>query len=299
MNCDLKTFHVPIAFFDYTIKKYFTNNIYYMYNIIQLNDKDLSELQSIAKELGITKTESLKKEELVYKILDEQAIVGATKKVAAAKVNEDRKENQPKKRSRISVKKEGDKVYTATKDKAQKLEAATPTTAAHIAEEAEKEVVSTVETAQPIQEKTVTEAVEKSEPKKRGRKPGTKNKTAAKTEEQPATTAEETNNTTPQKVSATNTPKEKEVILPELDFDSDTDDFIPIEDLPKMRHLFPLSLQLLNSSLANHANKTRDTTTPINATIIIITTSVRPTITTQKAWNLHSNPNNRLPSVSR
>lgn len=137
-----------------------------MYNIIQLNDKDLSELQSIAKELGITKTESLKKEELVYKILDEQAIVGATKKVAAAKVNEDRKENQPKKRSRISVKKEGDKVYTATKDKAQKLEAATPTTAAHIAEEAEKEAVSTVETAQPIQEKTVTEAVEKSEPKK-------------------------------------------------------------------------------------------------------------------------------------
>ena len=184
-----------------------------MYNIIQLNDKDLSELQSIAKELGITKTESLKKEELVYKILDEQAIVGATKKVAAAKVNEDRKENQPKKRSRISVKKEGDKVYTATKDKAQKLEAATPTTAAHIAEEAEKEAVSTVETAQPIQEKTVTEAVEKSEPKKRGRKPGTKNKTAAKTEGQPATTAEETNNTTPQKVSATNTPKEKEVIL--------------------------------------------------------------------------------------
>ena len=27
-----------------------------MYNIIQLNDKDLSELQSIAKELGIKKT---------------------------------------------------------------------------------------------------------------------------------------------------------------------------------------------------------------------------------------------------
>ena len=54
-----------------------------MYNIIQLNDKDLSELQSIAKELGIKKTDSLKKEDLVYKILDEQAIVGATKKVAA------------------------------------------------------------------------------------------------------------------------------------------------------------------------------------------------------------------------
>ena len=101
-----------------------------MYNIIQLNDKDLSELQSIAKELGIKKTDSLKKEDLVYKILDEQAIVGATKKVAAEKANE----SQPRKRSRINVKKDGDKVYTATKDKAQKLEANTPQPAATAAE---------------------------------------------------------------------------------------------------------------------------------------------------------------------
>lgn len=68
-----------------------------MYNIIQLNDKDLSELQVIAKELGI-KTDSLKKEDLVYKILDEQAIAGATKKVAADKLKEERKEEQKKKR---------------------------------------------------------------------------------------------------------------------------------------------------------------------------------------------------------
>lgn len=32
-----------------------------MYNIIQLNDKNLSELQSIAQELGLKKTDSLKK----------------------------------------------------------------------------------------------------------------------------------------------------------------------------------------------------------------------------------------------
>ena len=70
-----------------------------MYNIIQLNDKDLSELQSIAKELGIKKTDSLKKEDLVYKILDEQAIVGATKKVAAEKANE----SQPRKRSLLML----------------------------------------------------------------------------------------------------------------------------------------------------------------------------------------------------
>ena len=64
------------------------------------------------------------------KILDEQAIGGATQKVVAEKANE----SQPRKRSRINVKKDGDKVYTATKDKAQKLEANTPQPAAAAAE---------------------------------------------------------------------------------------------------------------------------------------------------------------------
>ena len=142
-----------------------------MYNIIQLNDKDLSELQSIAKELGIKKTDSLKKEDLVYKILDEQAIVGATQKVAAEKANE----SQPRKRSRINVKKDGDKVYTATKDKAQKLEANTPQPAAAAAE--------TVKETAPVAVTPQTEAVaetsaEEKTPKKRGRKPGSKKVTA-------------------------------------------------------------------------------------------------------------------------
>ena len=93
-----------------------------MYNIIQLNDMELSELQSIAKELGINKFESMKKDELVYSILDEQAIANASKRTAnKEKAANKEKENQPRKRSRISVKKEGDKVYTATQDKAQKL----------------------------------------------------------------------------------------------------------------------------------------------------------------------------------
>ena len=87
-----------------------------MYNIIQLNDKNLSELQAIAQELGIKKTDSLKKEELVYKILDEQAIAGATKKVAADKLKEERKGDKQK-RSRVTVKKEAaDKVFTANKN---------------------------------------------------------------------------------------------------------------------------------------------------------------------------------------
>ncbi len=44
------------------------------YNILELNEKLLPELQKIAGELGIKKISSFKKEELVYRILDEQAI---------------------------------------------------------------------------------------------------------------------------------------------------------------------------------------------------------------------------------
>ena len=100
-----------------------------MYNIIQLNDKDLSELQTIARELGIKKTDSLKKEELVYKILDEQAIAGATKKVAADKLKEERNEDK-KKRSRVAMKKEN-KVFSATKNgEITKTETAVPVPAA-------------------------------------------------------------------------------------------------------------------------------------------------------------------------
>ena len=108
-------------------KRNINNLPYYMYNIIQLNDKDLSELQVIAKELGIKKTDSLKKEDLVYKILDEQAIAGATKKVAADKLKEERKEEQKKKRSRIAPAKKDNKVVSATKEgEAEKAKEAAP-----------------------------------------------------------------------------------------------------------------------------------------------------------------------------
>jgi transcription termination factor Rho len=45
-----------------------------MYDIIELNGKKVAELRTIAKELEIKKTESLKKQDLIYKILDEQAV---------------------------------------------------------------------------------------------------------------------------------------------------------------------------------------------------------------------------------
>jgi transcription termination factor Rho len=57
-----------------------------MYDILELNNKLLTELRDIAKELNIKKVESYKKQDLIYQILDQQAIQAAenkAKKVAA------------------------------------------------------------------------------------------------------------------------------------------------------------------------------------------------------------------------
>ncbi len=196
-----------------------------MYNIIQLNDKTVSELQQIAKELGLKKVDSLQKEELVYKILDEQAIMTATKKVAEA----EKKESQPRKRSRISVKKEGDKVYTANKDKAQKLEAKTPeNTAASPLSQKEETAPSTTDNATSDKEKPKT---------KRGRKPGSKNKSTLAKEAE-ASKKQDTEDKKDSVEDKAEVPKTEirdlpleDMELPPLDL-SDTSGFIPIEDLP-------------------------------------------------------------------
>lgn len=52
------------------------------YNIIELNEKLTTELRVLAKEMGIRRPDAYKKEELIYKILDEQAIA-ETKKITA------------------------------------------------------------------------------------------------------------------------------------------------------------------------------------------------------------------------
>lgn len=53
-----------------------------MYDILELSKKLLPELRDIAKELKIKKAETLKKQDLVYKILDQQAIEATEKKSA-------------------------------------------------------------------------------------------------------------------------------------------------------------------------------------------------------------------------
>ena len=45
-----------------------------MYNILELKDKSLEDLKVIAQEMGIKKIDASEKDDLVYKILDQQAI---------------------------------------------------------------------------------------------------------------------------------------------------------------------------------------------------------------------------------
>ena len=53
---------------------YTQNIIKSMYDILELKSKLLSNLQDIAKNLNVPKYKSLKKMDLIYKILDFQAI---------------------------------------------------------------------------------------------------------------------------------------------------------------------------------------------------------------------------------
>ena len=200
-----------------------------MYNIIQLNDMELSALQSIAKELGIQNAESMKKDELVYGILDEQAIANASKKA----VNKD-KEAQPKKRSRIS-KKEGDKVYTASQDKAQKLEANTPDIPAKVSpfnsdSDAKKEEVE-VPVQAPVSEVKTEVTEEKPAPKKRGRKPKAQKMAEQANAEQAEAKKEEPS------AEIKEEPVAEMVPAPEI-----ADDFVAIEDLPSEKVELPSEL---------------------------------------------------------
>ena len=56
-----------------------------MYDIMQLSNKSLEELYTIAENLNVKKVKSFTKDELVYKILDEQAIQGVNKPIQKKK----------------------------------------------------------------------------------------------------------------------------------------------------------------------------------------------------------------------
>ena len=72
-----------------------------MYDIIELSRKLLPDLKEIAKELDIKKIESFKKQDLIYKILDTQAILASEKKSDDKKLKSPRDINPKREESSV------------------------------------------------------------------------------------------------------------------------------------------------------------------------------------------------------
>ncbi|MDR1683389.1 MAG: transcription termination factor Rho [Candidatus Symbiothrix sp.] len=113
------------------------------YNISQLRDMELSALVALAKELGLSKVEKLTKDDLIYQILDEQAIVNAALQIAN---NPNVIDGHRHKRPNNKKQKNNEPAKTEEKNEAAVVEDVTAT----------------------------TESTEEPKKKKRGRKPGTK-----------------------------------------------------------------------------------------------------------------------------
>ena len=181
-----------------------SHTTYYMYNIIQLTNKDLGELQEIANEMGIKGIKSLERQDLIYRILDEQAIAGAQKKVAA---EEDR--NERRQRTRINKKEVASKVYSADKDKAEKVNDTPKIVATPIAQESED---NRQQTTNETDEKQTTEATSTeptgNTPKKRGRKP--KNNSQQSTDANLQTTDNEQQTTENNQQATDNVPQQQQ-----------------------------------------------------------------------------------------
>ena len=142
-----------------------------MYHIEQLRGKELNELQSIAGELGINGVKSLEKDTLIYRILDGQALQRSQSGTPAVVKEENRMNRRNHRRNRIQPE-AASKVYTATGDKAVKLD--------------KNELKKQDESVKPTQEVVVdkvapavaapvaAEETPSVTPKKRGRKPKAK-----------------------------------------------------------------------------------------------------------------------------
>ena len=248
-----------------------------MYNIIQLSNKELGELQEIANEMGIKGAKSLERQQLIYSILDEQAIASSQKKAAAEENRTERRQ-----RTRINKKEVANKVYSADKDKAEKIND-TPKIVATPIEKKEvpaKEQPAPQQEVQPVAETPAVEEKQESvaqQSKKRGRKPKAQQgnqpeaaavqgepkgaEVAAEVVEKPQTEpapAQATEKSAPaqkkrgrksnNKKSANDAAPEKVVpVLPEIEpsdspVEAASEEFVAIEDLPTEGATLPAEL---------------------------------------------------------
>jgi transcription termination factor Rho len=77
-----------------------------MYDILELNNKLVADLRNIARDLGIKKVEAIKKQELIYLILDQQAINDSKEKKPVKSIDKPVKSNEKPLENREKPRKE-------------------------------------------------------------------------------------------------------------------------------------------------------------------------------------------------
>lgn len=147
-----------------------------MYDILELNKKLVPELKEIAKELNIKKIESFKKQDLIYKILDQQAIVASEMKGSDKKAI--RKRSNKKDENQATKEEPRKSILRKKRKPVEKAEA-----------EKTEETTEVVETPVATEKKEVKEA-RKPNPRKRREAPRAE-KVTPKTEEIKETVAKE------------------------------------------------------------------------------------------------------------
>ena len=218
-----------------------------MYTIIQLNEKELPELQQIASEFGIKNAKSYEKRDLVYQILDSQAVTEAQKKAASETDPSDKKQRQ-----RINKTGTISKVYSADKDKGKKHDEVPQTTSKPVVKEAEPKADEPKTESAPKQEKAQQPKAEKKESRKpAGAQPAAapqaNGEATPATPAAPAAAAGNAAEETPKKrrgrkpkaAQAPAAEKAGEAVASEAaeatnhaEAAGNNDDFVPIEDLP-------------------------------------------------------------------
>ena len=91
-----------------------------IYNIIELNEKLTTELRVLAKQMGIRRPDAYKKEDLIYKILDEQAIAETQKKKPSAPDKQKTNDRKDRPKAQQKKKEEAPKSNATKKEVAQK-----------------------------------------------------------------------------------------------------------------------------------------------------------------------------------
>ena len=220
-----------------------------MYNIIQLNKKELQELQDIAVEFNIKNAKSFEKRDLIYQILDAQAIAGSQKAAEKEAAAEKKQRNRINKTGTIS------KVYSANQDKGKKFDEIPQTVAkpmeqqkAQPAESNSNKPEATTEGAAKQEKKQNAEPQKKNDAQPKAEEP----KQEMKTPEGAPSTSVDAEAAQPKKRRGRK-PKalveaekaaaaaKEQATAPDAPVHNETD-FVPIEDMPSEAAALPTEL---------------------------------------------------------